>query len=237
MSVLQSLSITIAGAKFTYELLGDLILSSKPQRVLQALEFNEDPNSVHLCRIFDDFGSDKGSYHGYHKVYSKIISSLPNSGSLIVEVGIGTNNTDVASHMGKGGRPGASLRAWKELANVERVIGLDVDDRILFTEPNIQTFHLDQTDANSWRKLESEIARESVDLFIDDGLHAPYANLSFLKHAKKFVKPNGYIVVEDISEQSLPIWNLMLNSRIEGIELTLYKANLSYILVGRLSKQ
>ncbi len=237
MRIAQSIAITLAGAKTTYSLLGDLILEDKPQVVFTNVENSEDCEASNLRQIFDKWGSDKGSYHGYEQIYSNIIGSFPNSGLLVVEVGIGTNNTSVPSHMGKGGTPGASLRAWREIEKVKRVIGLDIDSQILFCEQNIETFYLNQTDQNSWKMLEDKIEKGSVDLFIDDGLHAPFANLNFLKFARKFVKPNGYLVIEDITEQSLPVWNLLLNAGLEGIELSLYKANHSYVLVGRISKQ
>ena len=54
----------------------------------------------------------------------------------IFEVGLGTNNVDVPSNMGKDGKPGASLRAWRDYFP-----NADIDTRILFKEDKIQTFY------------------------------------------------------------------------------------------------
>ena len=68
--------------------------------------------SRRLRTLFNDFGSDKSSEHDYEIFYSQILQSLP-SGDLL-EIGIGTNNPNLNSTMGKSGKPGASLFAWQE---------------------------------------------------------------------------------------------------------------------------
>ena len=49
----------------------------------------------------------------------------------------------------------------------------------------------------------------TFDLIIDDGLHSVDANLGFLIVALKFIKKNGWIVIEDIGGNTLVFWNLI----------------------------
>jgi hypothetical protein len=102
----------------------------------------------------------------------------------ILEVGLGTDNDAVASNMGAAGKPGASLRAFRELLPHARIYGADVDRSILFDEENIQTFFVDQTDFQSIDALDEAIGHD-FDLIIDDGLHSPDANLAMLIFAQK----------------------------------------------------
>jgi hypothetical protein len=60
----------------------------------------------------DFYGSDKANVHNHHYLYGSILSDR-NSVQNIFEMGLGTNNSDVVSTMGKKGRPGASLRAFR----------------------------------------------------------------------------------------------------------------------------
>ena len=64
----------------------------------------------------------------------------------MIECGIGTNNPNIPSSMGIKGKPGASLRMWRDFFPNATVIGVDIDKNILFSETRIQTFQCDQTD-------------------------------------------------------------------------------------------
>ena len=69
--------------------------------------------------------------------------------SNLLEIGLGSNNTDLVSSMGKEGKPGASLRAFRDFCINAEVIGADIDKRILFKEDRIKTFYVDQTNNSS----------------------------------------------------------------------------------------
>jgi hypothetical protein len=84
-----------------------------------------------------------------------------------------------------------------------------VDRRILFNEDRIATYYVDQTDDASFRELGNRLQNESFDLVIDDGLHAPNANLATLAFALRSLKPGGHVVIEDIDARSLAIWKLV----------------------------
>jgi hypothetical protein len=160
-----------------------------------------------LKGFFDIYGSDKSSYHDYQLVYGPILSR-PEGIAAVLEVGLGTNNTTVVSHMGARGHPGASLRAFRDFLPHAKIFGADVDRSILFSEERITTFYVDQTDPASLRSLADELPRE-IDLIIDDGLHAPDANINTLAFALPRLKAGGWLVVEDIAEEAASVWQLM----------------------------
>jgi len=160
-----------------------------------------------LKKIFDSYGCDKSQNHNYHFIYGAVLKSLGPISSML-EIGLGTTNTDVVSNMGKIWVPGNSLRAFRKYLPGTSVYGADVDKRILFEEERIKTYYVDQTDAATITTLGEKIPGQ-LDFIIDDGLHAPNANLAVLIFALDKVKPGGWVVIEDISEEAAPIWRVV----------------------------
>ena len=163
--------------------------------------------AAQLKSLFDYFGSDKAT-HDYHLLYGSILADR-NSVTNLLEIGIGTNNPDVVSHMGRRGRPGASLRAFRDFLPQAMIYGADIDSRILFEEDRIKTFLLDQTERESWGLLSAAVDHD-FDLIIDDGLHSPNANIATLLFGLERLKIGGWLVVEDIPAVALPLWQVIL---------------------------
>lgn len=188
---------------------------------------------------FNHFGSDKSGIHNYHLLYGAILNKLQIDSPNIFEVGLGTNNTDTPSNMGLAGVPGASLRAWREISQSGVIVGADIDDRVLFQENRINTYHLDQTSTDSWSNLLSTISDTKFNLVIDDGLHAPGANLSFLEHVPKILNQDlGIVIVEDIAEWSLPVWEIYNSSLSAEYSLIMIKTKSAYVaMVQNVAKQ
>lgn len=159
-----------------------------------------------LKELYDHYGSDKARSHDYHLLYGSLLSE-PTSVNALLEIGLGTNNRQLISNMGKRGRPGGSLRAFRDFLPKAQVYGADIDRRILFQEDRISTFFVDQTDPASLTALASLIG-DHFDLIIDDGLHSPNANLAVLDFGLSKLKVGGWLVVEDIRSEALPIWQL-----------------------------
>ena len=164
------------------------------------------PFKKKLGELFEYYGSDKSVTHDYHKLYGEILCNF-DSIEKIFEIGLGTNNLDVVSNMGRKGKPGASLRAFRDACNSAQLIGADFDRRILFSEERINTFFVDQTDLNTFNQLNNKIG-DNYDLMIDDGLHSPNIKLHSLKFFLNKIKIGGYAVIEDINFQSKEIWKL-----------------------------
>jgi hypothetical protein len=160
-----------------------------------------------LKSLFNQYGSDKSQRHDYHHVYGRILSK-PDQVRTIFEIGLGTNNTDVVSNMGEAVKPGASLRAFRDFAPHAAIFGADIDQRILFEEERIKTYWVDQTDLSSFAELEQKIPNDA-DLIIDDGLHSPNANIAVILFALKKIRIGGWVVVEDILVDALPVWQVI----------------------------
>lgn len=148
-----------------------------------------------LCQLMKDYNSDKSTIHNYTKAYQALFSDIKLSVENVLEIGIGTNNTDVLSSMGPGGTPGASLRGWRDYFPNAQIWGCDVDKRILFEEERITTFYLDQLQDDLIAFLPDETM---FDVIIDDGLHDHAVNFFVLRKLFKILKPGGYYIIEDL---------------------------------------
>jgi SAM-dependent methyltransferase len=205
--------LTILAANRTFPLLADLLAETGRERtaLVTAGDFCAEgaarASSLELKRLFDKYGSDKAALHDYHLVYGTVLTRIPSIAKLL-EIGLGSSNQDIVSNMGKEGRPGASLRAFRDYLPGVQVYGADVDARILFTEDRIRTFYVDQTDLASFNNLGQHVG-DQLDLIIDDGLHSPNANLAVLLFARKRLTRGGWLIIEDIREDALPLWKVV----------------------------
>src|SRR5689334_22577873 len=111
--------------------------------------------------------------------------------------------------MGSGGKPGASLRAFRDYLPNASIFGADVDRDILFQTERIRTAYVDQTDPKTFADMHAEFGRPSFDLVIDDGLHAADANLNTLRFGLRILSPGGWIVIEDIRCDALVAWRIV----------------------------
>lgn len=157
--------------------------------------------------LFDEYGSDKANIHEYHYVYGALFNNA-DAVTSVLEIGIGTNNTNVPSNMGKEGAPGASLRAFRDFFKNAKIYGADIDRQILFEENRIKTFFVNQTDQQTLDEL-GRVTEDKFDLIIDDGLHQPSANIAVLAFGIKKLKPQGCLVIEDIKFDSVPVWQVV----------------------------
>ena len=152
-----------------------------------------------LCEIMAQEGSDKGKgWHNYTILYDALFGERRREVRNVFEVGIGTNFTDVPSSMGHAGVPGASLRGWRSYFPNAQVVGADVDQRILFSEPRIATYHVDQLWEDSIKDLWSKLGDMEFDIIIDDGLHTFEANSLFMSSSIHKLAKDGFYILEDI---------------------------------------
>lgn len=185
-----------------------------------------------LRALFSQYGSDKASTHNYYLLYGEI---LANGGERVLEIGLGTNNPAVVSHMGNIGHPGSSLRAFRDLLPNATIYGADVDKGILFTEDRIETHWVDQVDEVAMDALANTLPNE-FDLIIDDGLHSPNANLRTLSFALPKAKVGGWVVIEDIVPEAIPLWEVVSVLLPEKFEGRVYKTkDIMLFAVKRLS--
>ena len=169
-------------------------------------------NDSQINTLSEIYGSDKGGVsnssnpygwysHNYADFYSLIFALKKREVKLLVECGIGTNNTSIESSMGINGKPGASLRLWREYFPNAKIIGCDIDKDILFEDERIKTYHCDQTSKSSIESFmkKTELSEKSVDIIIDDGLHEYYAGICFFENTIKYLQSDGIYLIEDIT--------------------------------------
>lgn len=210
-SVAALAHLTLLSAQQTFPFLVELLdgLGSEALPVRAAADFCQTDEqrtaAAQLKVLFDRYGSDKSNDHDYHLVYGAIVDRHCRA---ILEIGLGTNNDDVPSTMGRNGSPGASLRAFRDYLLDAQVYGADVDRRVLFQEERISTFFVDQTDLGSVRDLAGWLPGD-LDLIIDDGLHSPAANIAILNLAASKLRVGGWVVVEDIGAAAVPVWQVV----------------------------
>ena len=168
-----------------------------------------DTNNI-LSKLCEKYGTDKGYVkfeketpygwrpHSYSIYYHSLFSHCREDVKLIFECGIGSNNLDVESNMTASGKPGASLRVWRDYFNNAQVIGADIDKRILFQEDRINTYEVNQLNPASIKDMWSNIKFDNFDIIIDDGLHTLEAGLTFFQNSFEKLKEGGIYIIEDV---------------------------------------
>ena len=151
-----------------------------------------------LKNLFNQYGSDK-TRSSLVYIYFEIFSNFKINS--LLEIGLGTNNIKVRSNMGLNGKPGASVRAFRDYLGAGggsgiKIYGADVDKKILFDEKNIQTYFIDQLENKTIKNIKKLIPK--LDLIIDDGLHQSDANLNVILELLDHLNPKGILVIEDI---------------------------------------
>jgi len=181
-------------------------------------EYEQTDSTKELGKLFDLYGSDKNGHnycsHVYTSYYADVINNLRDTRKgqelNILEIGLGTNNTDTASHMGENGKPGASLRAFRDFCPEANVYGADIDKRILFKEDRIKTAFVDQLKPETFNQMIDQLGGvKEFDLIIDDGLHTTHANINTLLFAMDSIKVGGFIAIEDIQTRTIPAWQVI----------------------------
>lgn len=169
-------------------------------RVSSRLKFLEpDPRTLgRIVNAWEKLGVDKLDV-GYAKTYASIVEALldrPGEQIKVLEVGIFR---------------GASLRGWREIFPESHVVGLDIDELTLFSEPGIDTFVADQLSVESLKSA-SEKFDGLLDLVIDDGWHQPEANVNTIAVFLRRLRPGEIFVVEDIHRlEYLRFWTRVIN--------------------------
>lgn len=173
---------------------------------------NASQTPTDLCYIMHFFGSDKGhpmneGPHSYTRFYYELFQPIRANPIRVFELGLGTNNTDVPSNMGPNGKPGASLRGWRQFFPNAQIFGADLDQRILFQEDRIQTFYCDQGSPDVIRDLWSKPElQEGFDIIIEDGYHVFQYNVTFFENSFHKLNPGGIYIIEDVMDYTMHMW-------------------------------
>lgn len=166
--------------------------------------------AIELSGLCDLYGTDKGSIgrahrpykwqaHSYALHYAELFTGRREEIKAVLEIGIGTNDPSLPSSMGLEGKPGASLRVWRDYFPKAYIVGADIDRKILFDEDRIRTFFVDQMRAETFEELWSSVETDDFDLIIDDGLHSFEAARTTFDCSFSHLAPGGLYIVEDLS--------------------------------------
>jgi hypothetical protein len=162
-----------------------------------------------LGSLCDLYGSDKGEgeasqhpytwpSHSYTDYYWRIFANSRETVKKVLEIGIGTNNPNLASSMDVNGKPGASLRVWKDFFPNAMIYGADIDREILFKDERITTAYMNQLDSKSIIEFFELINQDEFDFICDDGLHTFEAGSILFTFAFGKLASNGVYVIEDV---------------------------------------
>ena len=164
-----------------------------------------------LSSLCERYGSDKGwadetrprpfpwPPHTYADYYGRLFDHCRSGVRRVFECGIGTNRSAFPDNMGAAGRPGASLRVWRDYFPNAQVYGADIDAEILFREERIETYQADQTSPASIKSLWERIGVGGFDLMVDDGLHTFEAGVCLFEHSHAKLAPGGIYAIEDVT--------------------------------------
>ena len=180
--------------RYNYKFIG----KNKNTKLNYVVNANSDSK---LTDLMNFHGSDKGgnnNHHNYSEYYSEIFFYKRKKIKNFLEIGLGTNNTNLPSNMGSEGKPLASLRAWRDYFVNANIYGADIDKNILKDEERIKTFYVDQTNPETISVLFKQIGLDKFDVILEDGLHEFNANICFFENAIDYLDDNGVYIIEDI---------------------------------------
>lgn len=174
--------------------------------------YRKSPNL--LAELCDKYGSDKGSNsfgkkpypwepHNYTDYYFQLFEFKKAHVKNVFECGIGTNNVTLPSNMSSTGKPGASLRVWRDYFYNAKIYGADVDSEILFQEDRIETYYMNQLEVDSVKNYWDIVGTQNFDFMIDDGLHTFEAGKTLFENSIHKLKPDGIYIIEDVSPYDL----------------------------------
>jgi hypothetical protein len=173
---------------------------NKQDQVLLNYTTNSSVNSK-LTELMNYYGSDKGgknNHHNYSDYYSEIFFNKRKDVKNFLEIGLGTNNVNLASNMGEDGVPLASLKAWRDYFENANIYGADIDKEILKNDHRIKTFFVDQTNPATISLMFKNIGVSKFDVILEDGLHEYNANICFFENSISFLSDDGIYIIEDV---------------------------------------
>ena len=124
--------------------------------------------------------------------------------------------------MGATGKPGASLRVWRDYFPLAQIYGADIDRDILFEEDRIKSFYVDQTNPRSIQEFWKLVADSDFDLMVDDGLHTFDAGICLFENSIQKLTKHGIYIIEDAYIGNLVKYREYfsdLNYRVDFIQL------------------
>jgi hypothetical protein len=139
-------------------------------------------------------GTDKFGYHDYTPNYHAMFARLRDRPLRLLEIGVGG--------YGDEDRGGESLATWRDYFPNGRIIGIDIQKKVLDLGPRVRIFQGSQVDG----EFLAEVVREEgpFDLIIDDGSHRNEHVVETFKLLFPTLAPGGIYAVEDTQTAFFP---------------------------------
>lgn len=142
-----------------------------------------------LSSLAQKYGTDK--FPSYTSFYDTLLRPHRHTITSVLEIGIGTVQS--MSHV-SGYQPGASLRLWRDYFPNAQILGVDIDERVLFQDERITTRMCNQANREHLKTLVGE-----YDLIVDDGSHHEEHQLLTFKYLFPSLRPGGFYIIEDVN--------------------------------------
>ena len=147
-----------------------------------------------LCSFGKEFDSDKSplnfrspSRHSYTGVYNLLFSGLKNNQINIAEFGVLGN---------------ASVKMWSNFFHNVKIFAFDNDLNFInkAKREKIKNVNYYITDVSNKTKLKDTMneINQKFDIVIDDSNHIFESQMNIIETCCNFIKPNGYLIIEDI---------------------------------------
>lgn len=139
-----------------------------------------------LTTLANKYGSDKGnqygSCHGFTDVYDTQLSSIRQSATSVLEIGV---------------NDGASLKMWYEYFPRAIIYGVDIDNKSQYDNERVVCNILDQSSKEYLEHFANNIGLE-FDFIIDDGSHHMQDQQLTFGYFFPLLKSGGIYVIEDL---------------------------------------
>jgi len=153
-------------------------------------------NRESLTEIFNEMGSDKGSYfthknsttniaHNYTSTYDEIMTPFRDENINFLEIGLWSPYY-----------PGASIKAWTKYFTKVKFYGIDIVDCRHLTNDNINISMLDQSNESELNEFIE--GKPKFKFIIDDGGHTEHMIIKSLGTLFPHLESGGVYFIEDL---------------------------------------
>jgi hypothetical protein len=157
-------------------------------------KFRERQMRDDLTTLAVRYGTDKFGYHDYTPNYHAMFARFRDRPVRLLEIGVGGYGAE--------DRGGESLATWRDYFPEGRIVGIDIERKVLDLGPRVRIFKGSQVDA----EFLAEVVREEgpFDLIIDDGSHRNEHVIETFKRLFPTLAPGGIYAVEDTQTAFMP---------------------------------
>ena len=157
------------------------------------------PNDGTLCKLLNEYGSDKCTRHNYGAFYDFFFKRLRMEHLKVLEFGLGPLSPRFQDP-NRSYTIGASQRSWREYFPNSVIFGADIRKNGLFQQQRLKTFYADITKSDTLKTLFDSIG-SPLDILVDDSWHSADAQKTLFSVAYPQMKPGGLYMVEDITAE------------------------------------